>query len=739
MTSLGNHLRVRPDLKWQRTEMGANVVWIAKDPFANEYFHLSEHERSLLQLADGTLSLAEITQRCKSLFAPEYVSPESVVEFFAEALHSGLVLGSESIGRDRDSTTNVKTSTSEDVATLRARPSRRWWHQPLAIRLPGVSVDRAFDRVMPWLRAILTLPVQFAAVLFTIIMAVFALFYFDQIAKHLDAVTREPVADWGLLLIVVIALTKVLHELAHAVACKWFGAQCRQIGVMLLFGLPVLYCDVSDAWLLKERWKRIMVSSAGMIAELFVAAIAMLMWLLLADSMLRDICVTIVFVSSVSTVVFNGNPLLRYDGYYILSDWSGIPNLASQASVSVQTWLRRLIWNDSLSDARIDTSNRLGCNPSPSRLRLYWVASLLYRVFVYTALGMWIYHKAEQLNLGAIVAISLLSITMIAIARWMRAIFTPPRSRRRNRYALLRRPLAIGAFLGLVIAIAFWMPFPHQIKSPMTIRVTESQPIVAASSGRIIDGVPDGASVHRGDVIATLTNPELMLSIAEEQTRLNALQKELASLQSVRPATRQILDRIPVVSKSIDASFRQLKLLDAEKSRLEIVAPASGVVFSATHRVQNVGNTRELRTWDTTALAMRNRGAWIEAGTQLGTLGEAGRYDAIALVRQQDLRYVSEGQSVSLTLPHVSRGALSGQVVEVASSSVDGIPEELASKRMVMPSARRNGPADAYYQVRIRLQSSDEALAMRSTGYAKINVPWISLWGRYVTTISDAF
>tara|TARA_R110002073_G_scaffold60209_14_gene151268 strand:+ start:11379 stop:13622 length:2244 start_codon:yes stop_codon:yes gene_type:complete len=747
MSVSANRLRVRPDLKWQRTEMGAHVAWIAKDPFANEFFHLSERDRSLLQLADGTRSLSEITQECKSLFAPQYVSPESVVEFFAEAVRSGLLIGSEE-GRDAvDDDTDFDDHASPNQTTLQTKASRRWWHEPLAIRLPGIAVDRAFDRLLPCLRAILPLPVRIAAIAFTIIMAATAVVYFDQIAMHLDAVTREPVADWGVLLIAVIFGLKLLHEIAHAVTCKWFGAECRQIGVMLLFGMPVLYCDVSDAWLQKQRWKRIMVSSAGMMAELFVAAIAMLFWLLLTDSLLRDLCVTVMFVGSVSTVVFNGNPLLRYDGYYILSDWIGVPNLASQASVSVQTWLRRLIWNDALADARIESANRLASHLSPARLRIYWVASLVYRILVYATLGMWVYRQAERVDLGPVVGILLLLVLMLGVSRWLRAVLAPPPSRRRNRLGLLRRPIAIGVIVASVIAAAFWIPLPHRIKAPMTIGIANSQPIVATSPGRIVDGIREGSLVKQGDVIAKLTNPDLMLSIVEEQTRLQALQTELTSLQSVRPTTRQISDRILVVSKSIDSSQHQLRLLASEASQLEIVAPASGVVFSAAHRVQNIRNTHELRTWESTALAMQNRGAWIEAGTEFGSLGEPGQYDAIALVRQQDLRYVREGQSVSLMLPHLSPGAFRGKVVEVASSSTDVIPEELASKRMVNPSSRGNGPGVAYYQVRVRLRASDQAnahpsrpsLAMHSTGYVKINVPWTSLWERLATTISDAF
>ena len=137
---------------------------------------------------------------------------------------------------------------------------------------------------------------------------------------------------------IAIGVIKVCHELAHGIACHAGGGKCREMGLLLLFGVPCLYCDVSDAWLMPKRSHRIFVSAAGMIAECVIASVAVLVWAFTHDGGLHDLAAMIVVVASISTIVFNANPLMRYDGYFMLSDWVGVPNLSVESSDA----LRRL-------------------------------------------------------------------------------------------------------------------------------------------------------------------------------------------------------------------------------------------------------------------------------------------------------------------------------------------------------------------------------------------------------------
>ena len=136
---------------------------------------------------------------------------------------------------------------------------------------------------------------------------------------------------WFLL---AIAVSKALHELGHGLVCKHFGGECHELGLMLLVFTPCLYVNVSDAWLLPNKWHRIAISAAGMAVEVLLAAVCTFIWWFSEPGMLNYLCLNVMFISSVSTLVFNANPLLRYDGYYILSDLMEVPNLRQKASTS---------------------------------------------------------------------------------------------------------------------------------------------------------------------------------------------------------------------------------------------------------------------------------------------------------------------------------------------------------------------------------------------------------------------
>jgi len=139
----------------------------------------------------------------------------------------------------------------------------------------------------------------------------------------------------------VLAGAKLLHELGHAFACKHFGGECREMGLLLLVFTPCLYCDVSDAWMIPNRWRRAAVDAAGMYVEGALAAASTLVWWNSEPGWLNRICLMVMGVCGVSTLVFNGNPLLRYDGYFILSDVLNVPNLWQRSRAAVQSTAAR--------------------------------------------------------------------------------------------------------------------------------------------------------------------------------------------------------------------------------------------------------------------------------------------------------------------------------------------------------------------------------------------------------------
>ncbi|GAG26164.1 unnamed protein product, partial [marine sediment metagenome] len=167
-----------------------------------------------------------------------------------------------------------------------------------------------------------------------------ALMAVTSIAVHFDAFQARLPAfheffgpqSW-LLLGAVLAVTKVLHELGHAYACKRFGGECHEIGILLLVFTPCMYCDVSDSWLLPSKWKRAAIGAAGIYVETVLASLATFFWWHSDPGLFNFVCLQVMFICSVSTLLFNGNPLMRFDGYYIVSDLLEMPNLQQKAGV----------------------------------------------------------------------------------------------------------------------------------------------------------------------------------------------------------------------------------------------------------------------------------------------------------------------------------------------------------------------------------------------------------------------
>ena len=320
---------LRRDLIRRRVAMGSQQVWVLKDPLSRQLFYFSEQEYKLLELANGERSLSEISKECKQRFAPKHFSSESLARFYSDAQQKGLL--------------GIHGARSKMPASKREAKTK--WNL-LAIRLPGFNPDRLLERFVPLVRPLMSPPALIASAILMMAAAFVVVVRFDSFVGDVRTATANLQLGFGLiLLLLVISITKIIHELSHAFVCRVFGGECRELGVMLLVGVPCLYCDVSDAWLMEGRWKRVFVSAAGMLAELTLAALATFVWLFANDGIVQDLCVMIMVVCSATTVLFNGNPLLRYDGYYMLSDLTGTPNLAMESSSLIRQRLRQLIWD----------------------------------------------------------------------------------------------------------------------------------------------------------------------------------------------------------------------------------------------------------------------------------------------------------------------------------------------------------------------------------------------------------
>ena len=316
-------IRKRPDLRARQHRYQGRLYWVVKDPVGLQYYRFEEEEYAILQMLDGQSSLDEIAERFEREFPPQTIRTEELQQFIGMLHRSGLVItdaagqGQQLVKR-RDERKRKRAAGDAD--------------QILSMRFKGIDPERFFNFIYPYIRWFFTVPAMVVL--------------HSAGARGADAgdraVRRVPIAAAGvptffqaqnwLWLALTLCITKILHEFGHGLSCKHFGGECHEIGVMFLVLTPCLYCNVSDSWMLPNRWHRAAIGAAGMYVEIVLASICTFIWWFTEPGPLNYICLNVMFISSVSTVMFNANPLLRYDGYYILSDILEIPNLRQKAS-----------------------------------------------------------------------------------------------------------------------------------------------------------------------------------------------------------------------------------------------------------------------------------------------------------------------------------------------------------------------------------------------------------------------
>ena len=361
-------IRRRHDLTARRHQYQGRSCWVVKDPLSLKYYRLPEEEFAVLELLDGRRSLAQIKAQFETRFPPQKAKLSEIQQLIAHLHRNGLAVSDALRQGDRL------------LARASEQQRRRWVQRAsslLAIRFRGIDPEWILARGNVLVGCLF----RPATVGFVLLLAAAAALWvgvqFDELCRRLPGFHEFFGPSNWLWLAVVLAVTKILHEFGHGFACKHFGGECHEMGVMLLVFTPCLYCDVSDSWLLPNKFHRAAIGAAGMYIELLLATLATFVWWFTQpDSIVNLLALQVMFICSISTIVFNGNPLLRYDGYYILSDLLEIPNLRQRAGQAVARfaakWCLGLEPSDSCFNALSLAGGVFDSDVLATRLRTLW-------------------------------------------------------------------------------------------------------------------------------------------------------------------------------------------------------------------------------------------------------------------------------------------------------------------------------------------------------------------------------
>lgn len=720
-------LRARPDLVIVPQSYGSVRYWLVKDPLSLKYFHLGDEEHAVLTMLDGQASLRELQERFQRQFAPRQIGLEQLHAFVGHLHASGLVVGS---------------APGQGLALHRRRVERRRkaWAETLlnllAIRFRGIDPEPMLAWLSPrcvWIFSGWFLAMGAAVVLAAVVLAAVQ---FDALARRFEQAPAFWTAGNLPWLAVALVLVKCVHELGHALTCKHFGGECHEIGLLLLVGTPCLYCDVSDAWLLPNKWHRVAISAAGILVELFLAAVALMLWWFSEPGPWNTLLLNIVVLCSVNTVFLNGNPLLRYDGYFVLADALEIPNLSQHGRALVNRLLGRCV---------------LGIDPPedrylPRRLRLftaaYGLASTAYRWLVVVAI-LWMLHHLLKPHGFQVVAALLATVVLGGMIAAPAVRFGAWLSRPGGREPIRSGRAVLGATACLAAAvIGLLVPLPMRVRAPLVIQPQDGHSVYVLAPGRLTEAVDAGIQVAQDQVLARLANAEIDRELAELSGQREQQRRRLEHLRLRLPADPSLAPQIPPAEEALadlEARWRQREL---DRERLVLRSPAAGTVIPPPHVPPTPLQRGSLGIWQGGLLEPRNRGAFLERGAMLCQIADPARLEASLVVDQADVPLVQLGQSVRLKLDSQPGRVLWGTVVEVARTDLKVAPRELAASGDLPIHRDRSGTprlAVPSYQVRVALEAVPPGLLPGARGQAKIVVSPRSLGARLIRAFSQAF
>lgn len=707
-------LRARPDIVAHAARVPGGGRWVVSDPVTRGHFELSEEEHALLTWLSGDATLRELQKKFAKRFAPRQIDVEELWRFLSRLHREGLAVSAgpgqsdELWRRERE----------------RRRDEWRWaWTRLLAIRLPSFDPDRlltALYGAIGWLfRPWALLPVG-AVMLVAVAIAVTHASDLAVALPTVDAFVEPRNLVW---LAVIAVGVKALHELGHALACKHFGGDVREMGVMLLAFAPCLYCDVSDLWRLPSRWKRMVVSAAGMLVELFLAAVAVIVWRLAEPGVVSSLAVGVMIVCTVGTLLVNANPLLRYDGYYLLADLTNTSNLWQRSREAVRERLSRLFLR-----------HRAPARPLGSwRLAAYGLASQVYVLLIVGTIFWLALATLKPLRLESVAwAVGAVSVAALAagplrgIARWGRH----PAALQEVRGGRVTLAIVLAAVL---IGGGLQTPWSYTVDAEGATVLAASQQVVTTTEGRLVRAAAPGDRVVKGQVIAQLFSPQIERELLELRGQLAQEELRVAQLERLRARDPEARDALPAAAALARDLRRRLddRLTDAE--RLTLRAPRDGIVIAPPWRPREIDGRKKLAHWVGSPLDSANRGAWLAAGTLVCLVGDPERVAAEAILPEADVDRLRLGQAARVALAQTPGLVLAGRVVEVADEATRVAPQRAPAGRLTNWSPLEPPPAapGAFYRVRVELDPHTAPLLLGGSGRIKIDTGGTTL-GRWL-------
>src|SRR5712691_537586 len=542
--------KLRSHARLYRHRYRGEVWYLLQDPASSRVHRFTPAARLIISLMDGTRPVSQLWEIANRRLAEHAPTQDEMIQLLGQ-LHAADLLQS-------DVTPDVAELFTRGEREDRAR-YRRSFANPMALRFPLWDPDAFLNRFDHWLRWIWS---RWGAIawLAVVLPALFLISpHWPELSNNFS--DRVLAFDNLAVLYLVFPLLKALHELGHATATKAGGGEVHDMGVIVLVLLPVPYVEASAATIFKSKYRRALVGAAGVIVELFVAALAFYAWLLVEPGLVRAILFNVMLIASVSTLMFNGNPLLRYDAYYILADLIEIPNLAARSARYWGYLLEHYVLGVAEAEA-----------PDASRSEKIWFvcygfAATCYRVLVTVVIALFI--ATRFFVIGVLLALwAVAAMALVPVIRAVRHVNASPRLRKHRSRALA---VTGGGALAIVVFLIS-VPVPYHSNAEGVLWVPD-EAIGRAGANAFFKSflVEPGTGVAEGDALIQFHDPVLNAQLLRSAAKLAELEAEYdAQFVSDRAKAQIVRDKL-------DSERLNVALIRERAAELVVRAHTDGV------------------------------------------------------------------------------------------------------------------------------------------------------------------
>jgi len=603
------------------SDRGGHCDWTLYDPVSGRYYRIEERRYRILSCMDQNYTLEEFLQKLD--LNGIHTNRQDIQETLNFLRMSGLLLPEYGVDAARLEKTKENKQRLFYMILLNSY---------LFLRIPLLKPDRFLNETQAAIRSVFN---RWTLLL----LAIIALSGYISLVPNWHRLTEEllqSISLEGLLRYsLAVILIKCVHEFAHAYVAKNYGIRVRRMGVAFIVFFPRLYTDLTDAWRINDRKHRFLIDAAGILSEVVIGGIGALVWANSGPGSAHTVAYYVFAVSIINTVLVNGNPFIRYDGYYMLMDMVGIDNLQRRGTEMFRALFRRSFFGLNYP------VERLGEEWRNHFTFLFGIASFIYRFFLYTSIILIVYFQFTKT----------IGIVLLMLEFWLllvKPLTMEVKSLMAQKKEFKRRNLMIAYAILAVILLPLIVPLPWTIDSPCEVRSMTAAMIYVQNSGRLAAvAVKDGDTVKKDQLLFRFESPELEWQYRQTLLQKSSLRAEIDQLQS----TPDTLGGVKVKQQQLKAADNQLEELIRRRDLMTVRAPFDGVVAFS---------DPDLRP-----------GKIFTRGEMLAEIYDPGQLRVLGYVKEEHIDRISPDDDAAIAIDNVL-GTIPGKV-----AAANPVPAEL--------------------------------------------------------------